>query len=109
MILRSEALSTLRRAIAVLSIFAPAAVVLSACATSPTGRDQLMLVPPDVAAVESKKAYISTVRQLDAEQKLLDDPELANRVQLITGRLVAIAVDEYPHTRDWDCVTTLSP
>lgn len=76
--------------------------VLAACATSPTGRRQLLLVSPESAVVESRKAYISTVRQLDAEDKLLDDPLLADRVQIITGRLVAVAVQEFPHTRDWD-------
>ena len=92
----------LRRRAAQLLIAAAAAALLSACATSPTGREQLMLISPEAAAVESQKAYISTIRQLDAEQKLLDDPELADRVQLITGRLVAVAVNEYPHTRDWE-------
>lgn len=81
---------------------APAAMLMSGCATSPTGRDQLMLVSPESAVVESRKAYISTIQQLDAEQRLLDDPELAKRIQVITGRLVAIAIEEYPHTRDWD-------
>ena len=92
----------LRRRAVRFSTAAAVAMLIVACATSPTGRDQLMLVSPELAAVESQKAYISTVQQLDAEQKLLDDPELADRVQLITGRLVAIAVDEYPHTRDWE-------
>ena len=78
------------------------AALLVACATSPTGRSQLLLVSPESAVVESRKAYISTVRQLDAQDKLLDDPLLADRVQVITGRLVAVAVQEYPHTRDWD-------
>ena len=78
-----------------------AATVVSGCATSPTGRSQLMLVSPESAIVESRKAYISTVRQLDSENKLLDDPILADRVQVITGRLVAIAIEEFPHTRDW--------
>ncbi|MDJ0940485.1 MAG: M48 family metallopeptidase [Woeseiaceae bacterium] len=72
------------------------------CASSPTGRTQLMLVSPEAAVVESRKAYVSTVEQLDAEDKLLDDPVLADRLQVITGRLVAVAVEEYPHTRDWD-------
>jgi predicted Zn-dependent protease len=75
--------------------------LLAGCATSPTGRSQLMLVSPESAIVESRKAYISTVRQLDSENKLLDDPILADRVQVITGRLVAIAIEEFPHTRDW--------
>ncbi len=79
-----------------------AAALLTACATSPTGRRQLLLISPESAVVESRKAYVSTVRQLGAEDKLLDDPLLADRVQVITGRLVAVAVQEYPHTRDWD-------
>lgn len=93
--------ATLRRVAATVLICAPAATLISACSASPTGRSQLMLVSPEAAVVESRKAYISTVQELDAEQKLLDDPELARRVQIITGRLVAVAIEEYPHTRDW--------
>jgi predicted Zn-dependent protease len=88
----------------VFSRFAVVATVISlfaGCATSPTGRSQLLLVSPDAAIVESQKAYATTVRQLDSEDKLLDDPLLADRVQVITGRLVAVAVEEFPHTRDW--------
>ena len=44
--------------------------LLPACATSPTGRSQLMLISPEAAIVESKKAYLSTVDQLDKEKKL---------------------------------------
>jgi predicted Zn-dependent protease len=75
--------------------------LLAACSTSPTGRRQLLLISPESAIVESRAAYLSTVQQLDAENKLLDDPALEDRVQVITGRLVAIAVQEYPHTKDW--------
>ena len=39
--------------------------LLAACATSPTGRRQLMLISPESAIVESKKAYLSTVSDLD--------------------------------------------
>jgi hypothetical protein len=56
-----------------------ACCLLSACATSPTGRSQLMLISPEAAIVESQKAYVSTVKQLDDENKLLDDPLLADR------------------------------
>jgi len=76
--------------------------LLSACATSPTGRNQLMLISPEAAIVESQKAYVSTVKQLDDENKLLDDPLLADRVQVITGRLVTVAVEQYPHTAGWE-------
>ena len=81
---------------------AVSASILVACATSPTGRSQLLLISPESAIVESRKAYISTVRELDAEDKLLDDQALADRVQIITGRLVTVAVQDFPHTRDWD-------
>lgn len=92
----------MRRFLTVFATLAMATTLLPGCATSPTGRSQLMLLSPESAIVESRKAYVSTVRELDAENKLLDDPALADRVQVITGRLVTVAVQEYPHTRDWD-------
>ncbi len=75
---------------------------LSACTTSPTGRQQLMLISPQSAIVESKKAYLSTVQELDANSKLVKDPALVKRVQTVTGRLVAQAVALYPSTKDWE-------
>jgi len=75
---------------------------LAACATSPTGRRQLMLISPDAAIVQSKQAYLSTVNDLDKENKLLDDPKMADRVATITGRLVTEAVAMYPQTADWE-------
>ena len=59
--------------------------LLTACTTSPTGRRQLMLISPDAAIVQSKQAYLSTVSDLDKQNKLLDDPKLADRVATITG------------------------
>jgi predicted Zn-dependent protease len=76
--------------------------LLAACATSPTGRRQLMLISPDAAIVQSKQAYLSTVTDLDKENKLLDDPKVADRVAKITGRLVTEAVALYPETADWE-------
>lgn len=78
-----------------------AAVVVGACVTSPTGRTQLLIVPPELAIVESARAYAATVRELGEDDKLLDDPVLAERVQTVTGRVVAAAVARYPHTADW--------
>ncbi len=74
---------------------------VTACVTSPTGRRQLMIVSPDVAIAESASAYVQTVRELDDDDKLLDDPALARRVEEITGRVVAAAVQRFPHTADW--------
>ena len=77
-------------------------ILLSACATSPTGRSQLMLVSPESAIVESKKAYINTVGDLDKEDKLSNDPALARRVSTITGRLVTVATQMYPASANWE-------
>jgi len=76
--------------------------LLTACATSPTGRSQLMLVSPDSAIVESKKAYLTTVEELGQENKLVDDPVLSRRVATITGRLVTVATEKYPATANWE-------
>lgn len=76
--------------------------LLSACATSPTGRQQLMLISPESAIVESRKAYISTVDELGKEDKLIDDPVMMDRVATITGRLVTIAIQEFPYTAKWE-------
>lgn len=91
-------LSMLKRALCLLCI----SMLLAACATSPTGRRQLMLISPEASIVESKKAYISTMQELDEKQKLVTDPKLVKRVQTITGRLVTEAVAKYPNTRDWE-------
>ena len=78
-----------------------ATALVGACVTSPTGRTQLLIVPPDLAIVESARAYAATVRELGDDDKLLDDPRLADRVQAVTGRVVAAAVSRYPHTANW--------
>ncbi|MEM1155809.1 MAG: M48 family metallopeptidase [Pseudomonadota bacterium] len=75
---------------------------IAGCATSPTGRKQLMLISPDAAIVQSRQAYLSTVSDLDKNNKLLDDPKLADRVATITGRLVTEAVALYPESADWE-------
>jgi predicted Zn-dependent protease len=76
--------------------------LLSACTTSPTGRHQLMLISPDAAIVESKKAYLSTVSELDSQNKLVTDPKIVKRVQTITGHLVTEAVARYPKSANWE-------
>jgi len=77
------------------------ALTVSGCATSPTGRSQLMLVSPDSAINESQKAYVSTVDDLDSEKKLITDKAWVNRISTITGRLVTEAVKMKPETAGW--------
>ena len=79
-----------------------AGIVLGGCVTSPAGRSQLMVISPEVAMVESRKAYVSTVQRLARENRLLNDPLLADRVRRITGRVVGEAVVRYPHTAGWE-------
>lgn len=85
-----------------LLLTALAITLLPACATSPTGRSQLMLISPEAAIVESRKAYLSTVDQLDKENKLIDDPKIMDRVATITGRLVTVAEQKYPQSANWE-------
>ena len=77
------------------------ATALAGCVTSPGGRTQLMVISPDAAIIESRKAYISTVQGLSRENRLLNDPLLADRVGRVTGRVVSEAVVRYPHTAGW--------
>jgi predicted Zn-dependent protease len=77
-------------------------LTVAACATSPTGRSQLMLISPDAAIVESRKAYLSTVGELASDKKLSKDPLLADRVQVITGRLVTEAIQVRPDSANWE-------
>lgn len=78
------------------------ALLLVSCATSPTGRQQLMLISPEAAIVESKKAYLSTVKELDEQEKLVTDPAMSSRIRTITGRLVTEAITMYPNTKNWE-------
>ena len=77
------------------------ALVAAACATSPTGRRQFMIVSPQTAIAESAVAYLDAVRRLEAENKLLDDPAAADRIAEIAGRVVGEVVAQYPHTANW--------
>jgi predicted Zn-dependent protease len=76
--------------------------LLSACASSPTGRRQLMLISPESAIVQSKKAYLSTIDELNKQDKLVDDPKMVDRVATITGRLVTEAIRVYPNSGKWE-------
>ena len=74
---------------------------LVGCATSPTGRTQFILISPDAAIIESETAYLDTVQQLEDDDKLVNDPLSVARVARITGRLVSIAIADYPESADW--------
>ena len=75
---------------------------LTACATSPTGRSQLMLVSPEQAISASKDAYTQTLLPLQKAGKIDSNAVVSKRIRLITGHLIAQAIYLYPHTRNWD-------
>ena len=78
------------------------AVLMAACATSPTGRRQLMLVSEESSIVSSKEAYLSTVRELDNAGKLEENWVVNKRVKVITGQLITEAIKMRPDTADWE-------
>jgi predicted Zn-dependent protease len=78
------------------------ALLIASCATSPTGRRQLMIVSEDSAIAASKQAYSEMLSPYAQQGKIDNDPELKNRVYKITGRLIAQAIKMRPETRDWE-------
>jgi len=76
--------------------------LVSACATSPTGRRQLMLVSEQTAISASKQQYTQTMGKLSSEGKLVTDPKVLNRVDTITGRLISQAILMRPDTKSWE-------
>lgn len=76
--------------------------LLSACATSPTGRRQLMLVSEKDAISASKQQYLQTMGKLSSEGKLVTDAKILNRVDTITGRLISQAIIMRPATSSWE-------
>lgn len=75
---------------------------LFACATSPTGRHQLLLVSEESSIASSKTAYLSTVKELDNAGKLEDSWVLNKRVDVITGLLITEAIKMRPETENWE-------
>lgn len=78
------------------------ALLIASCATSPTGRRQLMIVSEDSAIAASKQAYSEMLNPYSQQGKIDNDPELKDRVYKITGRLIAQAINMRPETRDWE-------
>lgn len=89
---------------AIRRLLAAAATVLllASCATNIAGRSQLMLVSEQSAIAQSKQAYVQTMSKLGSEGKLVSDPALVKRVNTITGRLIAQAVQYRPESAQWE-------
>jgi len=76
-------------------------LLAAACATSPTGRTQLMLVSEETAIKSSRQAYAQEMGKYQREGKLVTDPRVIERMRVITERLVAQAVKERPDSAQW--------
>jgi predicted Zn-dependent protease len=75
--------------------------LVTACATSPTGRRQLMLVSEQQAISASRQAYVQEIGKAKQQGKLVTDPRLLKRIEVITGRLVAQAILMRPDSAQW--------
>jgi predicted Zn-dependent protease len=84
------------------SIIILVAFLMVSCATSPTGRRQLMIVSEDSAIAASKQAYTEMLKPYAQKGKIDNDPALKDRVNKIIGRLIAQAILMRPETKDWD-------
>jgi len=76
--------------------------LVTACTTSMTGRQQLMLVSEKDAIAASRQQYVQTMGKLNSEGKLVSDPKILRRVDTITGRLISQAISMRPETRAWE-------
>lgn len=79
-----------------------AVAMVAACATSPTGRKQLMLVSEQQAISASRQAYVQEIGKAKQAGKLVTEPRVLNRVEVITGRLVAQAIQMRPASARWE-------
>lgn len=94
----------MKRTTALLALIALPALtaILAACATNVAGRKQFMLVSETSAISQSKQAYVETMSKLKSEDKLVDDPKIVQRVNTITGKLIAQAIKYRPETEKWE-------
>jgi predicted Zn-dependent protease len=76
--------------------------LIVACATSPTGRRQLMLVSEESAIASSKQAYVEMLKSYEQQGKIDNNKALKDRVYKITGRLIAQAIKMRPETKNWE-------
>jgi predicted Zn-dependent protease len=84
-----------------LSALFVAVIGSSGCATSPTGRSQLMLVSEEQAISASQQAYLTTVKELETGGKIVTDAAVTRRVQRITNNLIAQAKVMRPDSASW--------
>jgi predicted Zn-dependent protease len=73
----------------------------TACQTSPTGRNQFMIVSEEAAIVQSAQAYAQAMEGYAKKGQISTDQALIDRVNRITGRIVHEAIIMRPDTKNW--------
>ena len=77
--------------------------LLMGCATNPiTGRLQFMIISEDFAINASKEAYVKMLDPLEQEGIIDNDPEVVERINHITAKLIAQALKFRPETENWE-------
>ena len=84
-----------------IALLVAVAALVAACATSPTGRRQLMLVSEQQAISASRQAYVQEIGKAKQQGKLVTDQRVLKRVEVITERLVAQAIVMRPDSAQW--------
>ena len=75
--------------------------LISACATNIAGRKQIMLVSEKSAIESSKQAYINTLEPFKKKGQLDSNPDMVQRVNRITSRLIKQAKIMRSDTTNW--------
>lgn len=75
------------------------ATMLVACATSPTGRSQLILIPEGEMAQMGTQAF----QQMQREQEVADNPRIQRYVECVADEITAELSGEWAKT-DWEVV-----
>ena len=76
-------------------------MLLTSCATTPTGRSQFMMISEESAISQSEKAYAQTMNEYAKDGKLSTNKKLIERINKITGGLIYEAIIMRPDTRNW--------
>jgi predicted Zn-dependent protease len=79
-----------------------ACALLAGCATSPTGRTQLLIISEQSAIAASKQAYTAMLTPLAQQNRINTDKGLNQRVRRIADRVVQQAVKMRADTLNWE-------
>ena len=73
-----------------------------ACVNTNSGKSQVNAVTQEYEIESAKEDFTEKFEELKESGGLIEDPQLAVQVQEITGKLVAVAVSEWPQTESWE-------